>query len=236
MERIFSPDNPVMVLITKITLCVYLNILWVICCLPIVTAGASTTALFYVTLKMVRNEEGGVTRQFFRAFRNNFRQSTAAWLILLAVGLLMGADGYVLWHLRGENAFWAILTAVFLVAVAAFAIVLMYIFPLMARFENNLRAMFLNSVMIGMRFLLCTVLMAAIYIAMAAIVIFVFTPAIAFGEGLCAYLCSYLLSRIFSLCEPKEAEEAVEENQEDSLCQTVQNTPKTFQEKKKGAL
>ncbi len=94
-------------------------------------------------------------------------------------------------------------TAVFLVAVAAYAIVLMYIFPLLARFENTVRAMFLNSIMLGMRFLLCTAAMAVIYFVMAFVVINVFTPIIVFGEGLCALLCSHLLSNILLMCEEK---------------------------------
>lgn len=201
MRNIFNPDNPVMTLITRIVSSVYLNILWFICCIPIVTAGASTTALFYVTLKMVKNEEGNLTSQFFRAFRENFKQSTKVWLIMLTLGLVLLLDGYVLYHLRFENAFWTLLTAIFFLVLVAYAIIAMYIFPLMARFDNTVWAMFKNSIMLGMRFLLCTVLMALIYFVMAYVVINLFTPAIIFGEGLCAFLCSYLLSNILQMCE-----------------------------------
>lgn len=203
MRNLFSPDNPVMTLITRIVGCVYLNILWFICCIPIVTAGASTTALFYVTLKMVKNEEGNLTGQFFHSFKENFRQSTKVWMSMLVTGLVLLLDGYVLYHMRFENAFWTVLTAVFVLVIVAYAIVAMYIFPLMARFENTILAMFKNSIMIGMRFLLCTVLMAVIYFVMAYVVINIFTPAIIFGEGLCAFLCSYLLTNILQQCEEK---------------------------------
>lgn len=108
--------------------------------------------------------------------------------------------------MHSENALWAVGTAIFLVALAAYAIVLMYIFPLLARFENTVKAMFLNSIMLGMRFLFCTVLMAAIYFAMAFVVVNIFTPAIIFGEGLCALLCSHFLANILKLCEEKAEE------------------------------
>ena len=75
LQGIFSPDNRVMRFITRIVYCVYLNILWFICCIPIITAGASTTALFYVTLKLARDEEGNVFKQFFQAFKSNFKSS-----------------------------------------------------------------------------------------------------------------------------------------------------------------
>lgn len=208
MRNLFNPDNAIMQLITKVVYSAYLNILWFICCIPVVTIGASTTALFYVTLKMAKNEEGNITTAFFRSFKENFRQSTIVWIILLAVGIVLGIDGYTLYHLRFENAFWTVITAVFIVALLAYAIVLMYIFPLMARFDNTTLAMFKNSIMIGMRFLFCTVLMAVIYFAMVILVVRLFTPAIVFGMGLCALCCSYLLSNIMTLLEEKSGGEA----------------------------
>lgn len=196
MKGLLDIDGPVMQFITKIVYSAWLNILWMLCCLPIVTVGASTTALFYVTLKIAKNEEGNITRAFFRSFRENFRQATLVWLILLGAGVILGIDGYIFYHMRFDSVLWTFGTAIFMVALAAYAIILMYIFPLMARFDNTLWAMLKNSLMIGMRFLLCTVLMALVYFIMALVVIRIFTPAVIFGEGLCALLCSYLLSNI----------------------------------------
>jgi uncharacterized membrane protein YesL len=124
------------------------------------------------------------------------------------VGIVLGVDGYIFYHMRFENAFWTVATAVFLIAAAAYAIILMYIFPLLARFDNTTAAMFKNAIMLGMRFLLCTAVMAVIYFAMAFVIINVFTPMIVFGEGLCALLCSYLLSNILLLCQEKQEEPA----------------------------
>ncbi|MBR1742900.1 MAG: YesL family protein [Lachnospiraceae bacterium] len=207
MNKFLTPDNAVMQFITKIVNSVYLNILWFICCLPVFTAGASTTALFYVTLKMAKNEEGNITKAFFHSFRENFRQGTKIWLILFAAGAFLACDGYIFYHMKFENTVWTLGTAIFFVALAAYAIIFMYIFPLLSRFENSTGAMFKNSIMIGMRFLLCTFLMAVIYAAMALIIIFLFTPAIIFGEGLCALLCSYLLKGILEQCETKNGKD-----------------------------
>lgn len=206
MKNLLNPEGKLILICTRIAYSAYLNVLWFLCCLPVVTAGASTTALFYVTLKLAKDEEGNVTQSFFRAFRQNFRKATMIWLILLAGGIILALDGYVFYHMHSENALWAVGTAIFLVALAAYAIILMYIFPLLARFENTVKAMFLNSIMLGMRFLLCTVLMAAIYFAMAFVVVNIFTPAIIFGEGLCALLCSHFLANILKLCKEKAEE------------------------------
>ena len=203
MNSLLNPEGKLMLVFTKIAYSAYLNVLWFFCCLPIVTAGASTTALFYVTLKLAKDEEGNITKSFFRAFRQNFKKATVIWLILLALGIILALDGYIFYHMHSESAIWTLGTAIFFVILAAYAIILMYIFPLLARFENTIKAMFLNSIMLGMRFLLCTALMAVIYFAMAFIVINIFTPAIIFGEGLCALLCSYFLANILQLCAEK---------------------------------
>ena len=208
MNHLFNLDGPVLQFINKIVYSVYLNILWFICSIPIVTIGASTTALFYVTLKISKNEEGSITKAFFHSFKENLRQGTAIWLILLAFGIILGIDGYVLYHMRFENVFWTLCTAVFCVAAAAYAIILMYIFPLLARFDNTIGAMFKNALFIGVRFLFCTVLMAAIYFVMLLTVVRIFTPAVIFGEGLCALLCSCLLSNILNLCQEKTEDHA----------------------------
>lgn len=203
MNNLLNLDGPVMQLINKIVYSVYLNILWFICCIPIVTIGASTTALFYVTLKIAKNEEGNLSKAFFHSFKENLKQGTVIWLILLCLGIALGIDGYVLYHLRFENAFWTLCTAFLLIAIAAYAIVLMYIFPLLARFDNTVGAMFKNALFMGIRYLLCTILMAVIYFVMLLVVVRIFTPAVIFGEGLCALLCSYLLSNILLLCQEK---------------------------------
>lgn len=206
MSNLLNLDGPVMQLINKIVYSVYLNILWFICCIPIVTIGASTTALFYVTLKIVKNEEGNITKAFFRSFKENLKQGILIWMILLIFGIILGVDGYVVYHMRFENVFWTLCAAFLIIAAAAYAIVLMYIFPLLARFDNTSSAMLKNALFMGIRFLLCTILMAIIYFIMLLIVVRFFTPAVIFGEGLCALLCSYLLSNILLLCQEKTEE------------------------------
>lgn len=203
MNSLLNPDNPVMRFITKTCTAMYLSLLWLLCSLPIFTIGAATTALYDESLKLAKDEDGNITSDFFHSFKENFRQSTIVWLILLALGIVLGIDGYVLWHVKFDSIFWTLCSAVFILVIAAYVIVLLYVFPLMARFENTARAMLKNSLLIGMRFLVCTALMAAIYFAMACIVINLFTPLLPFAMGLCAFFCSYLLKHILAQCEEK---------------------------------
>ena len=70
--------------LSKVADMIILNILFLITCIPIFTIGASMTALYYVTLRMVSGEEGPVSKDYFRSFKQNFRQATVIWLILMS--------------------------------------------------------------------------------------------------------------------------------------------------------
>ena len=191
----------------------YLNLIWLVCSIPIFTIGASTTALYYVTLKIARGEEtSSVTRMFFRSFRENFRQATVLWLILLALGLLLAGDGYILFHIRTASTgaaavFWTLLLAVLIVAAIAYTIVLFYIFPLTASVSNTNFAMLKYSFLIGIRYLFCTILIFGVNFAMFFVIVRVFTPIFIFGEGMCAMIISHFLYRVIDACSYVPGEE-----------------------------
>ena len=199
--KFFSYESKFSQLLMKLCYACYLNLLWLLCSLPVFTIGASTTALYYASLKVVRGEESYVGRLFFRAFRENFRQATVLWLILLGIGLFLGADGYILYHLRAASAgtaaiFWTLILALVIAVSVVYVIVLEYVFPLLASVSNTNRAMLKNSFLIGTHYLFATILVFAVHFAMFFAVVAVFTPLIVFGEGLCALLSAWVLNRI----------------------------------------
>ena len=199
--KFFSYESKFSQLLMKLCYACYLNLLWLLCSLPVFTIGASTTALYYASLKVVRGEESYVGRLFFRAFRENFRQATVLWLILLGVGLFLGADGYILYHLRLTSTgtlavIWTLVLAVVIAAAVIYVIVLEHIFPLLASVSNTNRAMFKNAFLIGTHYLFATILVFAVHFAMFFAVVAWFTPLIVFGEGLCALISAWLLNRM----------------------------------------
>ena len=213
--NLFSYDSRFTQLLMKLVFSSYLNILWFICSLPIFTIGAATTALYYASLKIIRNEEGNVTKTFFKAFKENFRQSTVIWLILLAIGLFLAFDFYVLYNLRLNTAmpmaaFWTILLAILIGAIIIYLIVLFMIFPLEASVINTTPNMFKNAFLIGTHYLFAPILVFAVHFAMFYCVVAVFMPLIVFGEGLCAMISCYILNRLLILvttpAEEKEKE------------------------------
>ena len=185
--KFFSYESKFSQLLLRLCYACYLNLLWFICSLPIFTIGASTTALYYTSLKIVRGEESYVGPTFFRAFRENFRQATVLWLILLGVGLFLGADGYILYHLRLTSTgtlavIWTLVLAVVIAAAVIYVIVLEH--------------MFKNAFLIGTHYLFATILVFAVHFAMFFAVVAWFTPLIVFGEGLCALISAWLLNRM----------------------------------------
>ena len=194
-----------------------LNLLWLICCLPVFTAGASTTALWYVCLKCAHDEDTNIFTMFFHSFKQNFKQATVLWLILLPLGILLGGDIWVLWHLHNATTgTLAVLCTLGLALVAAatvcYVIVLIYVFPLVASVTNTNLAMLKNAFLIGTRYLFSSILVFGVHFIMLVLVVRVFTPLIVLGEGLCVMVCAHFLYRIIDACsyDPNKPQEESE--------------------------
>ena len=199
--KFFSYESKFSQLLLKLCYACYLNLLWFVCSLPICTIGASTTALYYSCLKIIRDEESHVAATFFRAFRQNFKQATVLWLILLAAGVFLAGDGYILYHLRLNSqgpaaVLWTLILAVVIAVSIIYVIVLTYVFPLVASVENTNTAMLKNAFLIGTHYLFATILVFAVHFAMFFVVVAWFTPLIIFGEGLCAMISAWLLNNV----------------------------------------
>ena len=96
MGRFFNLDSPVMVALTKMADLIIVNLLAFFCCLPIITVGASMTALHYVVLKVVRDEECYIVKSFFKSFKENFKQATVIWLIEVLLIIIFAADFWII--------------------------------------------------------------------------------------------------------------------------------------------
>lgn len=132
---LFSPDGKAWKTFSGIEDLVVLNVLFVVCCLPVVTAGASTAALYTVLFRMGKKREGYVARNFIKAFKDNFRQATILWLILFGIFCLFAVDLRICAMLSGTLA--AGLRIVFLVFLFVMICLMSYAFPLTAYFSNS---------------------------------------------------------------------------------------------------
>ena len=91
MGQIFNLDNPVWRFMSRVADLVILNLMVMLFTLPVFTAGAAWTAMYFVTIRMVRKEERYVIKDFWRSFKQNFKQATLIWLLaLVAIGVFVG--------------------------------------------------------------------------------------------------------------------------------------------------
>ena len=204
MGKVFALDSPLMNGLSKLADLIWLNILATICCIPIITIGASLTALHYVVLKMVKDEEGYITRSFFKSFRENFKQATLMWLMLLVVFILLVADFMIFRFSEIVFPGWCQIALTAIAVLIMFAT--MHLFPLLSRYENIIRATYKNSLFIGILHLPKTILMMLCWIVPIVITIYVesFFPIVFFlGISGPAFLNALLYKKSFQQLEPE---------------------------------
>ncbi|MCI8268765.1 MAG: YesL family protein [Lachnospiraceae bacterium] len=212
LSGIFNYDNPVWRFIGKFCDVLILNVLWLICSIPIVTVGASTTAVYYVTLKLVRDEEGPTIRSFFKSFKENFKQATVLWLIMLVVGCLLGFDLYFFLGLQTTpSMFRTIMVAIFGGFSLIYLFVLLFVFPLQARFYNPVKRTLFNAFFISVRHVLHSLGILVMDIGLVLVALFLLPMLQAllflFGFPLLAFLNSYIIVGVFDKYMPQQEDD-----------------------------
>ena len=209
MNKSVTTDNPIMNFLTIVCDIVILHFLWLLTSLPVLTIGASTTALYYTTMKCIRNGQGGVVKMFFKSFKENFKQATGIGILALVAGFICIFDMYyaINRNLKGMMIIFTIMSLVYLFTV-------LYVFPLQAQFENTVKATIKNAFLMSIKNLPWTLLLTAI--TAAIIVLSYFFPAflgimLICVAGLHAYFCSLIFVHIFKEYMPEEEDKADED-------------------------
>lgn len=190
-------------------LCI-LNIICVVCCIPVITAGASITAMYYVTLKMVRNEDAYIVRSFFKSFKQNFKQATIINLIMLLIGVVLYIDLNVSKAMQGGAG--QIFQIIFMAFVLIYFILFLYVYPVLARFYNTIKNTIKNALFMAIRHFPYTVVMVIIAVCPLLLLLVksyqiqstLFVLFLLMGFALIAYCNSYFLAKIFDIYMPKE--------------------------------
>lgn len=159
MRSLFSPDNAVMQFIAKIFDLVVLNLIFILSCVPVITIGASISALYYVSLKMVRGEDPYIWQNFWKSFRQNFKQSTIVWLLLIAVSLFLGMDFYII-NSQDTVLFAVVRTGLWVICGILFSM-FVYIFPVISHFVCTTRQALKNAALMAIAHLPYTFLLLA---------------------------------------------------------------------------
>ena len=191
-----------------------LNIITLLMCLPIITAGAALTAMHYVLLKMVRGEEGYILRSFFRSFKREFRQATVLWILYVALAALMASNLVMVLQGSGRYPIW-LPSSIVVVAVLELMFMI-YTFAMLSRFDDSIYHTLLNAVTLTFAELPRSLEMAVITIIplIAFFRVSILLPVlILFGLSVPGYACAMIYDPVFRKIEKQIWEE---ENTEDT--------------------
>lgn len=211
MNGIFSIDGSLGRALTRLTDLLTLSVLWIVCSVPLVTMGAATTALYTMTLRMVRNEEGKITEGFLRAFKENFKKATVIHLILIVFAILTAV--YVMAIGALPEQMQSVFYGISLLFVLLFLMEMQFVYPVQARFENTIWnimkfawVMAMGNLPVFLVSLLITGLPLGTFLLNTSLFIRSFPFWLLLGPGLLAWLNSYLFQHCFKKYIPAEEE------------------------------
>lgn len=206
----FGIDNPFFGFMGRVGDILLLNILFVVTCIPVVTIGTSLCAMYQVTLRMARKESNYVVREYFRAWKEEWKQSTVIWLILLVTGCLLVFDVIV------GREMWNLLNAAVGALLFVWGMLFTYVFAVQARFENTVRNTIKNAMYMAVRHFPFTLLMLmlnlipVLCILLGSTTMMMATPIyIVVGFSLTARINAIFLNRIFRKYIPTEEQNEV---------------------------
>lgn len=202
----FKLDSPLAGFLNKITDIMILGSLIIITCIPIITAGAAFTAAYYISFKMVKNEEAYIVRGFFKAFKENFKQSLILWIFVLVLLGAIAADYYIILYSGASFGMWA--RIVMLMATMFAAIGTAFVFPVQARFQNTVKGTIKNAFLMSMLHFpaaIIVMLIGALPFIITYIVPQLLPIIFLVGFGGVFYLQSFVFLRVFKKYEPQEA-------------------------------
>lgn len=200
----FQVDGPIWRFLSMLGDMIILHVLWLLCCIPIITIGPATAAAHYVAMKLVRDEGRSVIGMFVHSFRKNFRQGIILGVIFTLVGLVLGTDFYLCMYVLEESSlFQFVMLAALGFLTILYLIVMMYLWAVLAFFENTTRQTVVNAFLLAIANSRDTSVMLAqdLLIGVAAVLSIAFVPQLAilfiiFGMPLIFVVNSFKLRRI----------------------------------------
>ena len=200
MASFFSPKSMGTKILTGLTNLIIVNLVFIITCIPLITIGASITALYRITVSIVAGDNPAVLREYFKSLKYNFVKSTLFFLLYLALGAFFGFEIYMVRTMMAENMQWVQYPAYFFIfAVFASAC---YAFPLIAWFEESFKQVLKNSLLIALTNLPFTIMQAVIAAVFILLVDYNYAIPLSFvcfmGIASIAWFYSLFLKRIFA--------------------------------------
>ncbi len=197
----FSYDNPVIRFLNKVTDLLVLNILFIVCSIPIFTIGASVSALYSVSLHSVRYGDGYVWKNFFGAFKKNFKQATVAWLIMLVVLAVLLLD-IMFWQQIDFESLNSIMLGVSFVLLFLWICLETWLFPLIAKMSDSILIQFKNASKMAIGYFIPYTLVCAGLKSVLLYISYVNLPMLMvmfmIGFSTVAYIDSFFIYKVFA--------------------------------------
>lgn len=218
MDKIFNSDNAVMRALSKIFDMGWLSIIYLVFCIPVVTVGAATTSLYYVSAKVLRHNRSYVWREFWSSFKLNFRQSTIIWVIMALVYLLLVWNIRVMGITDSASEYGGYFAGAYLAMMLIIACIGCYIFPLISRFDMKITHILRLSLYCAFRHIVHTILFLAIlFVAGFGIYAGIYTQIILFlliVPGLAGFLYTFPMEHVLKKYMPKSEKKFTEDGEE----------------------
>lgn len=173
MGKFFNLDNPLFQGINKFVDAMFLSLLWLLFSIPLITIGASTSALYYTANKVIRHNRSYVFREFWGSFKSCFKQSTAAWLIFALTTMILQMDIRLMRYIIGEGATQTIGIAFFYAVQVIMIMIAQYVFTYIARFSLPLKEIVRNSLILAFRHLPWTILLVLLEVVSVLLVMLI---------------------------------------------------------------
>ncbi len=165
-----TSENRIVQLLARLGQLVILNFLTLLCCVPIITVGAALTACYECMLSDEINTTTVTSSEFFRAFYRNFRQATGTWIVFMAILFVAAGDIYYGCVVCETKQIFFILFGALLMFVSVSGA--LWVFPLIARYENKLVAQWKNALLLAFGYLPRTLLLWLAWAVPVAMTVF----------------------------------------------------------------
>lgn len=209
--NIFEEGSPFQQFLNRMTDLLILNLITLVMCIPVITAGAALTAMHYVLLKMVRGQEGYIIPSFFRSFKRNIIQGTVLWLIFLGIWALMASNLYMIIQGSGRYPIW--LPASILVAGILLVMIMIYTFAMLSRFDTTVFRTLSNAVSLtfselprSVEMMIITLVPLAAFFSVSILLPLL----VLFGISVPGYACAMIYDPVFRRIERQMGEEELE--------------------------
>lgn len=204
MDNLFGYDNKFFEVLEKLTDIVVLNFLFIISSVPIVTIGASLSAIYSVSMKMIKDEDVHIAKEYIKRFRENFKSSTIIWIFIMFIVVVLAIDFYI-----SDMIVSKLIKTVFQYTFTLVGIILMfvitYIFPLISKFENTIKNTIKNSILISVQNLPNTIIMVLVNLSPIISILlcrdhlgYILFFYLIIGYGVIAYINSIFLDKILN--------------------------------------